>query len=419
MNVHLENPAGLWWLLLLLIVATLYLLRRRPVSRRVSTLAFFKALAQEHREAQWLRRLKRLIALVISVLLVAVTVLVLAHPIAAPETGGLAAVVMLFDTSASMGAGDPAPIDRARADARTRLAGLDPGVEVMVIAHDRRARVLVPRTLDRPSVAAAIDELRARPVAGRPIDPAALTAASASAKNGTRQRDTEVWHYTDHRPKSSNRATDRLVIHERIFRPTGTTNAGITAFALRSKPLSSGEVEAFLRVEAITQEPLPVELSVHLDGELVALRTIVIEPGVPESLVLPVIAGKDSVLSITLEAEQDLLAADNLVSAPVGDLSPPRVLWVREEADPFLQLALQAIAETGQAQVFEATPDRWPPSPSIDVVILDGWLPPTWPTERPTLVIEPPRALGPVLAVPLEGGGRRWMLVIERIRAAS
>lgn len=406
MNLRIEQPESLWWLLSLVVVVALYLLRRRPVARRVSTLAFFKALAREHQEAHWLRRLKQLLAFLMSVVLVGGAVVVLARPLSAPQIGGLASVVILFDTSASMGAGTPPPLERARIEAGARVDGLAPSVEVMVIAYDRRPRILVPRTLDREAVRGAITGLRPRAVAGRPHQ-----ALGFAGRLAALARPSEIWHYSDH--DVADEGIDGAIVDRRTFPHVDPVNVGITAFSIRRQPLSAGELEAFLRVEAIAPAPLPVELSVHVDGELIALRSLTIEPGVGESLVVPVVAGDGDVLTVQATASGDMLRQDDRVDSPIGDLEPARVLWVREDGDPFVQLALRALVEADLALVYEATPADWPPDPTIDVVILDGWLPAEWPADHPVLVLEPPASLGPLLAAPIPDGG----LPIDSLRA--
>src|SRR5690606_39139045 len=97
------NPGSLWLLLLGLVPVVLYLVRRRSKKIRVPTLVFFKTLAREHRESAWLRRLKRLLSLFLTLLLLALAVLVLSRLIRRqddPERHRT--VVLLLDRSASM-----------------------------------------------------------------------------------------------------------------------------------------------------------------------------------------------------------------------------------------------------------------------------------------------------------------------------
>ena len=74
----------------------------------------------------------------------------------------LATVVIAMDTSRSMGATDARPT-RLRVAQRTAhafVAGLPAKYRVSVIAFSTRAQVVAAPTVDRPYVAAAIDDLR-------------------------------------------------------------------------------------------------------------------------------------------------------------------------------------------------------------------------------------------------------------------
>jgi hypothetical protein len=97
------NPGSLWLFLLGLIPVVLYLVRRRSKKVRVSTLVFFKTLAREHQESAWLRRLKRWLSFLLTLLVLSLAVLILSRLIVRQDAADqYRTVVILLDRSASM-----------------------------------------------------------------------------------------------------------------------------------------------------------------------------------------------------------------------------------------------------------------------------------------------------------------------------
>src|SRR5687768_15073741 len=95
------DPSQLVWALAALLPVLLYLFRRRPRRAPVSSLLFFKSLAREHRESAWLRWLKRLLSLLLTLMIIAATVGVLARLVVSPPADEVRSVVLVIDRSAS------------------------------------------------------------------------------------------------------------------------------------------------------------------------------------------------------------------------------------------------------------------------------------------------------------------------------
>ncbi len=392
-------PADLAWASLGLAVAALYLFRPRPRTVAVSTLLFFKALAREHQESAWLRRLKRLLSFLLSLAVVLGATCALARPVVAPSGAALRGVVILVDRSASMAA--PLPDGRTRlegalAEVRARLAGLPGGTGVLVMAYDRRPEILLPRTVEPREIERALESVRVRPVAGDP-GPALALAGRLAALDAP----AAIWHATD---GDAGEAEGTPV--ERLGGAApGPVNAGLTGFQLRRMPLERGRLEAFVQVHATAAAPLDVALEIRIDGTLSGVRRMTIPPGGRERLLLPLDAGEGQVLSLRTRAEGDLLALDDELHARIPEARPVRVLWIAPEPDPFTELALASLAGSGDVEVMQGGPADWPPHDPVDVAVLDGWLPEAWPEGTALVVIDPPRALGPIRAVRLAGDG--------------
>ncbi len=439
--MHLLDPGRLAWLWLLLPVVLLFLVRRRPRREVVSTLAFFKALARVYQEAPWLRRLKRLLALLLALATISSATYALAHLVRAPEAGEARSIVIAVDVSASMAAQDAqgrSRLQQAQALLAERIAGLDASVSTLLLRYDRRPEILLPYSRDRRALRRAIAQLAVRPIEGD--SEVALTLAARLARL---EQPAELWHVTDEAdlplgsqtrphdsaPEDPESALTPMSLRERLNLPEGVAlrhlrvgagpslNAGITALSLRRRPLEHGAFDAFVELRGMSAEPLEVRLVVRRDGSEIALRDLTLDPRRAARLILPLEAATDSTLLVELECKGDALALDNIAFARVPKVRPRRLLWVRANPDPYTQLAWMALAEKHVLEAFAVEPGQWPPPDveSFDLLVFDGWIPPTWPERQPVLLIQPPGSLGPVRTVPLEGEG----LALDRLRAVD
>src|SRR5580698_666993 len=100
------HPSALSFLWLALIPAILWLYRRKAKRVPVSTLLFFRTLAREHQESAWLRRMKRWVSLLLTLVVILLGALALARPYREGGGGTPKGLVILLDRSASMGAVD-------------------------------------------------------------------------------------------------------------------------------------------------------------------------------------------------------------------------------------------------------------------------------------------------------------------------
>nr|MBP6784116.1 BatA and WFA domain-containing protein [Verrucomicrobiales bacterium] len=191
------NPGSLWLLLLGIIPLMLYLFRRRSKKVKVSTLVFFKTLAQEHQESAWLRRLKKWISFVLTVLMLVFAVFVLSRLIVKQDDADqYRTVVILLDRSASMEVKDGSGETRmaaAKRLLRERLKKVPEAVGVALIAYDVRPEVIQPRTLKRRELLSRLEGVETRPIAER----SDVALESARMLAGL-EPPSAVWHLSDH-----------------------------------------------------------------------------------------------------------------------------------------------------------------------------------------------------------------------------
>lgn len=413
------HPSLLIWGALAALPIILYLVRPRPRAVRVTTLPFFKSLDRAHQESSWLRRLKQWLSLLLTILVIAGAAAALARPIIAPSAEALQTIVVLVDRSASMQAQTTEGRSRL-ADGLNRVraqllgAAGDPGVIVM--AYDRRPEILLSASHDQRAIGRAVDQIVARPIEGdvqRALELASVLAAV--------EKPAVIWHVTD-QPVPDGSGKDQLVslpagVQLEAIRvgSAQTANAGITALELRRAPQSRSEIDAFVQVEAALDAPRDAELEVVLDGTLIELRKLTLRPNSPERMLLPLKAAADreAALAVSIKLPGDSLAVDNTAFARVPPATALKVLWLTSRRDPFTETALGSLG--AGYDVLIGSPKDWPPAQPVDVAIFDGWLPKTWPTNLPAIVIHPPSSLGPVRVVPLA----KDAAVSTRIRATD
>ena len=432
------------WVPLVLVPVVLYLFRPRPRTVRTSTLPFFKWLAREHQDSAWLRWLKHLLSLLLSILVILGAAAALGRLVVAPPAESLRTVVILVDRSASMAAktGEgPNRLEEAVGLIEDRLAGLSAGVGVIVMAYDRRPEVLLSRSMDHRQVHRALAKIEVRPIEGNPDEALRLARQLAALETPA-----SIWHASDAKdeietpngaaetanhetaaPNEEARPADSVTVQRLSVAMQQPVNVGITAFRLRRLPLERARFEAFVQVHCVGSKEVSANLDIEVDGTLVAPRKLTLPPGGREKLLIPVDASQDvdKVLSLKLSAKGDVLQYDNVVHGRIPRLRPVQVLWISESPDPFTELALSSLGIDGDLEVLHGPPSAWPPKTlppktlppkdAVDVAIFDGWLPPQWPAEIPVIGIDPPGSLGPVKAVRIGGDG----LPLESLRASN
>lgn len=395
------HPALLPWLWLAVVPVVLYLFRRKSRTVRVSTLLFFKSLAREHQESAALRRLKRWLSLLLTLLLVCGPVLALARLVVSPGGGSARSIVVVLDRSASMAATDAsgvARLDAAKNWLRTQLAGVPESTPVALVASDARPQVVQSKTTNRREFWRALDTVAVRPVA----EDAAAALASAEAIAAL-ETPAEIWWLSDADAPSAPPAKDGVTRQFIFFALPDPLNAGITAFSVQKIPLLPSRYQAYAQVALNpgAKEPQKIVLEPRVAGVPLARRELTVAPGETQGVVLELDAAQEQVLEVSLEMPGDGLEADNHVAVRLPAPRPLVVAWFTPKADPFTQLALQSLAQEGEVEIFTGGPAQWPPARLPDVAIFDGWLPEAWPENQPAIVINPPRSLGPVHAVPL------------------
>ena len=401
-------PTALWLLLLIAIPIALYLFKRQAKTVKVSTLVFFQSLAKEHREAAWLRKLKKWLSLLLALIALLTLIGALAKIVIAPGGADAQSVVILLDRSASMAAKDGLGENRlqaTKAQLRARLDALPSTVPVALVAYDRRTEIIVPKTTDRRALLRGLDTVSVRPVPDRRADALATAGRIAGLRTPA-----QIWDASDQSTASGETLSlpRRRHRHPHLERPSRRYQyrhhlLPSPSHSARARPLRSlrpGRAQ-------LRRTRLRRSRTHHPDRcrhpRPPPLRT---RPGERQGLVLPIEGGRGQELTIRVSAPGDVLALDNSAVAELPESRPVRVAWIAEKPDPFVGLALNALAEEGRLEIFRGKPGAWPLGDDIDAVLFQGWLPQDdqWDPNIPTIVIDPPGTSGPVRAARIKAG---------------
>ena len=187
----------------------LYLFRRKAKRVPVSTLLFFRSLAREHQESAWLRRLKRILSLLLTLAVIFFGVLALARPAAEAGSDTPGSIVILLDRSASMAAKNAkgqTRLQEAQETIRQRVRSLPEQVIASLIAFDAKPNVLLSRSRNRRELLRLLDAVTPAPREGK------LDGALAVAKRlAELEKPAQIWHVGD---RAANAADEKDVKYE-------------------------------------------------------------------------------------------------------------------------------------------------------------------------------------------------------------
>ena len=384
-------PSYLHLLWIIAIPVALWLFRRKAKRVNVSTLLFFRTLAREHNESAWLRTVKKWLSLLLTLLVILFGVLALARPSkeAAGDTPG--SVVCMIDCSASMAAtdGNTSRLDEAKRLARSRVRGLPDSVVVSLIAFDDKPTVLLSRSRNRREFTRLLDGIQSAP-----IEDNAGAALAAAKRLAALEKPAQIWHLGDER--IANAGTDDYRFTDVSL--TKVSNVGITGFQLRKAPLTRDRYEGFVRVSASSANigNVAATLEARIAGRISHLRDLDLKPGESSSLILPLEGVHGQSLELELKSVGDCLCWDNALVAPLPKLKPLIVAWITDKPDPFTELALGSLIETGRIEMLRGEPKNWPLKDKPDVYVFENWVPDEWPQDRPVIALMPPKGSGPL-----------------------
>jgi Ca-activated chloride channel homolog len=388
------SPLALLGLLFVPLVLAMYLLKLRRDQRVVpSTLLWQKLLTDIEANAPW-QKLRRSLLLLLQLLLVALLAILAARPFLERPAGLAGDVVVVIDTSASMGAADVPPdrLTEAKRQVFEALKELPADGTVSVIAAGGSARVVVNGTTDLGRVRAAIEGITVSPATGDLGD--ALTLADALA---SRAGDAEILVATD--AALAIPPTGRLG-HEVKVLQVGRERRNQAIVALAVRPASSGVTRSvFVSVANLDIEAASRRIEFYADDVLIeAQEPVDLRPQTRTEVLVDDIPVGASVIEVRLAAVTGTGANDHLaVDDRAWAIVPPehvREILIVGEGDPYLETALTYLPNV---RLFGVKPADYPTKAvrtdgtSWDLIIFEDTVPAELPRTA-VLFVGPPKS---------------------------
>jgi Ca-activated chloride channel family protein len=399
-------PLALIGLVALPIIVAFYMLRLRRRDVPVGSTFLWQQLIRDvEANAPW-QRLRFSWLLLVQLMIAAIVVFAAARPFSAVESDLAANVVLIVDTSASMGTrtDDEDRMALARDRARDVVGRLPVGGRVTVVAAADTADVLVSESDDTDAALEAIDGIAATQLPGDLTDAFALASALAA-----RDSDSTIVVVTD---ASGDALPDVGVGAPVLVEHIGTTDANQSIAALSALHGAGGaQLDLFVAVTNPSAGDATRRLEVYADGALVDARDLRIPAGQRSEALISTVPAATRTIEARL-AGADALVTDDRAFAVVPADETTRALLVGE-GNAYLEnalallprLELYAVDEDGYADALAEADDAGTP---YGLLVFDGVVPDDAPA-IPALYIDPD-ADGPFGSV----GGRVDGPVIDR-----
>lgn len=321
-------PLGLLLGLLTLPLLGLYFLKIRRKRVTVPSILLWEELVKAERMARPFDRFRQNLLLWLQLLLLLLVVLAFARPAVNAAVGPSRSLVLVVDTSASMGATDVRPNRLAVAvdEALATVSGMGPADEATVVVAGPRTEVAVPFTRETGRLRDGLNGLAPSQARSDLRDGMQLALSLARSRPGV-----EVLVYSDGGQTSlaDLPAGDTPVHWVKVGRNSG--NTGILAVDLRTSPSSELERQAFVTVQRFGGDPVEATVQVFLNEKLVGLRNATAGDK-PISMVFDLPPGTAGQLRVELDADDDHLETDDTAWAVVQPVRKRRILLVGGDA---------------------------------------------------------------------------------------
>ncbi len=360
---------------LLPVIVALYFLKLRRNEQRVSSTYLWRTLVRDTAaNAPW-QRLKPNWLLLLQLLFLTALILALARPFTWSTAIAGSHLILVVDTSASMGARDVMPnrLGAAIDEARGLIAGLPGSARVTVIEAGAQVRVPVSGATDPGAALSALAALR--PGLGDSDMAAALTLASAMA---AREPDSEMVILSDGHVS----LPENLALPGRVrYIPIGkdNDNQAIGAFSVQAQA-GGRSVSAFAQVVNYAAKHAARRLVIYADGRLVAARDLGLMPQKAQALTISDLPANAQTFEARLEGDDELAVDDHAWAvAPATDKLAARLVTT---GNRFLETAL-ALLPNVETTVYTPTAEiQFPtgnasPTSNVQLTIFDSVVPTT------------------------------------------
>ncbi len=352
--MQLTNPTALLWALLAVPVVVFYILKIRLRRVPVSTSMFWDQVFEEKRPRSIWQRLRHLLSLLLQLAFLGLLVAAIADPFFASQRKQARRVVLVIDNSASMNAADitPSRLAAAKEAAYDLIRGLRWRDQMAIVTAGAVPRVACGLSSHQRTLSDAVEAIQ-------PTDGPTTVAESvllARRLIADRER-AEIVLLSDGcfaEAVELNEADDIDLI------PIGedTANVGITLLQVRRSLIDVVGYQILLEVSNFSEEPAERRLELSLQGELIDVLPLKLEPGQVFRRVLDHTTVRGGTLRARLDGA-DALPTDDQAVALLPEQTSRRVVLVTA-GNLFLQSVLESIPLVNLT-VSERIPDTIPP----------------------------------------------------------
>lgn len=150
-------------------------------------------------------------------------------------------------------------------------------------------------------------------------------------------------------------------------------NAGVVALDVRAHPENPAQRAVFAGVFNASSNPMPAQVDLTFEGQLVETRAVELAPRATEPLVFSITQDTDGLFGLRLRVQDDL-AVDN--EATILSLMPlPAKVLLVTRGNRFLEKALSAVPNV----TLTVTADLADTAAGFDFTVVDDVLPTSWP----------------------------------------
>jgi hypothetical protein len=368
------TPLAFLLAILLPIIIAMYLLTLRRTEQVVSSTYLWQRMVRDvEANAPW-QRLRRNLLLLLQLLFLILLILALVRPFTWTQGSTGQAVILIFDTSASMAATDQNPnrLESAKDQARLLISNLPEEARATIIAAGENTQVLVSSSQDKRQLCQGLDDLHAQ--SGSSDLTSALELASAIA---SRQPDAEIVVYSDGKVN----LPERLALQGRVrYIPVGESGDNQAISLITLEPGSATDMlTAFLQVTNYSQEPVQRRLTLNVEGQLTDAHDLEIPAREQVSIISEIIPANTEILEATLTGSDALYLDDKAWATQ--RVSGEQNITLVSQGNRFLEIALELLPGI-ETQVF---PEWQPTDPPADLIIFDNFTPDISNQELPNL----------------------------------
>jgi hypothetical protein len=369
------------WAGLAAVALWLYLHHRRPQHRKVSTLRFWASVQPISQPRR--RKLREPWAFLAQILFLLLLVLALANPRWGPAFEGRSVVIVLDASiwSQAHPTGEPAWIDRERAEAMRLLDSLPGGDRVLLLRAEADAPPVLPFTTDRASVRRAI--LAAQPSSVAADLPRALEMGRA-ALGGTRRGllayvgpglvDPEQARSLDEFRAEVESPDNNGAQPQFLMRLVGdwasVQNRGITRLSLRRDAAQPDRWRLLTQLKNYSNEKADVVLAFSVNGQSLGQRKVTIPPNAVANPEDEFTWDQGGMLQAEI-SPPDALQADDRAVVNIPTFRTVRVAVFANNASPFAADLLSVLSSNPYVQV-QILPVELGANISPDVAIYQG-----------------------------------------------